>query len=101
MLECENMRIMPLEWGNFSHIEQITNVDTIIGSELAYDKGCVQELVKTLLHYKKQNPNLKIMISYQKYPDEGKNIEVQFRKYFGPERYGLVEWSKMDSDFRD
>ena len=81
---------MPLEWGNSTHIDQISNIDTILGPELAYDKGCVDKLMKTLIFYKKKNPNLKIMISYQNYREEEKNIEVQFKNDFGLEGYALV-----------
>ena len=45
---------MPLEWGNSTHIDQISNIDTILGPELAYDKGCVDKLMKTLIFYKKK-----------------------------------------------
>jgi hypothetical protein len=39
--------------------------------------------MKTLEFYKKNNEKLRIMISYQKYREEGKNIKSQFQKSFG------------------
>ena len=41
-------------------------IDTIIGSELAYDKEDVKLLMKTLGHAMIVHPKLKIMISFQK-----------------------------------
>lgn len=57
--------------------------------------------MNTLSYYKKHNPDLKIMVSYQKYREEGKNIEMQFRNVFGEGNYWLVGWGEMDEDFRD
>ena len=57
--------------------------------------------MKTLGYYKKHNPDLKIMISYQKYREEDINIQAQFKKHFGSEGYSLVEWSQMNCNYRD
>lgn len=56
-----------LEWGNKLDIDAIANIDTLVGSELAYDKLHVIQLIETIQHYKIMNPALKVMISYQKY----------------------------------
>lgn len=71
-------------------------IDTLIGSELAYDKQNVIRLMDTIKYYRSQNPALKGMISYQKYVQEWKNLEIMFEKYFGKEGFKLVEWKDMD-----
>jgi hypothetical protein len=82
-------------------INEIVNIDTLIGSELAYDKENVIRLMQTIKWYKEKNPAMKLMISYQKYKEEWKNLEVKFSEYFGKESFKLVEWNDFDEDYRD
>lgn len=46
--------------------------------------------METIKHYKETNPAMKVMISYQKYKEEWKNLEIKFSEYFGQEKYKLV-----------
>ena len=51
--------------------------------------------METIKYYKAVNPNLKVMISYQKNHEEWKNLYVKFKEYFG-DKFGVVEWSDLD-----
>ncbi len=76
-------------------MQNVPEIDTIIGSELAYDKLNVIKLMNTIKYYKSKNDKLKVMIAYQKYSDNSKNLEIQFKEYFGSE-YGCVQWQDFD-----
>lgn len=56
--------------------------------------------MNTIKHYKNKNSKLKVMISYQNYPQEWKNLEVKFNEYF-PGQFKTVDWNNFDEDYRD
>ncbi len=68
------LQVQQLSWDNPPDLASITNIDTIIGSELAYDKENVIKLMNTIRYYRQVNPHLRVMIAYQKYPQEWKNL---------------------------
>jgi predicted nicotinamide N-methyase len=68
------LQVQQLSWDNPSDLAAITHIDTLIGSELAYDKENVIRLMNTVRYYRQANPQLKVMIAYQKYPQEWKNL---------------------------
>lgn len=82
---CPNscMQATKLSWDNKGDMESIFGVDTIIGSQLAYDKENVIRLMDTIRYYRAMNPKLKVMIAYQKYSDHNKNLQIKFGEYFG------------------
>lgn len=43
--------------------------------------------METIRWYRSKNPALKVMISFQKYKEEWKNLAVKFTEYFGKESY--------------
>ncbi len=69
-----------------------SKIDTIVGSELAYDKDDVKRLMKTISHFLALNPQLKIMISFQKNKEQWKNFETCFKEHVGVQ-YRLIGWN--------
>jgi hypothetical protein len=56
--------------------------------------------MNTIKNYKTVNPQLQVMISYQKYPQVWKNLAVKFKEYFG-NKFSEMEWNDLDEDYRD
>ena len=72
-------------------MQSLPEIDTLIGSELAYDKENVVRLMNTIKYFRGVNPKLKVMIAYQKYAQEWKNLEIKFDEYFKG-LYKTVAW---------
>lgn len=87
----DTINVRQLRWDNHEDMAEISKIDTIVGSELAYDKQNVIELMNTIRHYKTINPQLQVMISYQKYPQLWKNLAVKFSEYFEGQ-FCEVQW---------
>jgi hypothetical protein len=47
--------------------------------------------MNTIRYYKAANPQLKVMISYQKYVEDWKNLHLKFEEYFHGE-FKIVDW---------
>ncbi len=56
--------------------------------------------METIKYYRGRNPALRVVISYQKYVEDWKNLHIKFEEYFKGE-YRLVEWEDFDEDYRD
>lgn len=90
-LNPDCLHVRKLEWNNPSDMSAITGIDTLIGSQLAYDKQNVIRLMETIKYYRTVNPKLKVMIAYQRYVQEWKNLEIKFAQYF-PGEFKTVPW---------
>jgi hypothetical protein len=56
--------------------------------------------MNTIQHYKQVNPKLQVMIAYQKYLQDWKNLLLKFNEYFKG-MFSEVSWNDFDSDYRD
>ncbi len=97
-----NIKLVPLEWNNSEHINNIFNnypeLDYIILSECLYEEAPFDKLLLTLIKFAKFYKKCKILFCYKKrYIFQDECIE-KMKNYFNIEN---IDRNEIYQDYRD